>query len=253
MYQSDYIRLVPGADTAVLFIHGIVGTPEHFIQLIPLTQLVPSCCSVYNMLLDGHGGTARDFSKTSMIKWKHQVWEVFDMLCRDHSHIVIVGHSMGSLFAVELAVEHPDRVEQLFLLAVPLRPKIGVRAIDSCFRLVMGTLREDVPAEKAMVVACGAEPTWKVWHYIAWIPRFAELLVLIRKTVRVMDELTVPCIAFQSAGDELVRRSAWDILGRNRGVVRCMLPRSSHFYYDPEDREWICESFRKILKKWDQS
>lgn len=253
MHQSDYIRLVPGADTAVLFIHGIVGTPEHFIQLIPLTQLVPMNCSVYNMLLDGHGGTAKDFGKSSMEKWKRQVWAAFDILCRDHRQIVVVGHSMGSIFAVELAIAHPDRVKQLFLLAVPLRPKVGIRVIDSSLRLICGTLRGEIPEEKAMEIACGAEPTWKVWHYITWIPRFVELLVLVHKTVRVIDQMTVPCIAVQSARDELVHRSAWDILGRNRRIVRHMLPKSSHFYYDPEDKAWICEVFYGIMETLEQS
>ena len=36
MIHQEYVRKVPGADTAVLFIHGIVGTPNHFTDLISL-------------------------------------------------------------------------------------------------------------------------------------------------------------------------------------------------------------------------
>ena len=82
MDQNDYIRIVPGADTGVLFIHGIAGTPEHFTKLIPLVQMVPESYSVYNLLLDGHGKTAKDFGKSSMKIWKRQVLDAFEMLRR---------------------------------------------------------------------------------------------------------------------------------------------------------------------------
>lgn len=247
MVQSDYIRLVPGAETAVLFIHGIVGSPAHFIQLIPLVQLVPKSFSVYNMLLDGHGGTAKDFGKSSMKKWELQVGEVFDMLAGTHSQIVVVGHSMGTLFAVDLAQKHPEAVKQLFLLAVPLRPKLGIDAIGGSLRLVWGKLREEIPSEMALAVACGAEPTRKVWHYLGWIPRFAELLDLCGKTAKGIDKVKVSCVAFQSGRDELVRRSSEQILARNSGITVVILQDSTHFYYTAEDRKLVCSSFREIM------
>ena len=70
MEHLEYIRIVDHADTAVLFIHGIVGTPNHFHAFIPL---VPEHISVCNLLLDGHGGSVKDFSHTSMRKWVVQV------------------------------------------------------------------------------------------------------------------------------------------------------------------------------------
>ena len=77
MEHKEYVRIVPGADTAVLFIHGIVGTPNHFTDLISLVELVPEDWSVCNLLLDGHGGNADDFAATSMKKWKNQVIKRF--------------------------------------------------------------------------------------------------------------------------------------------------------------------------------
>ena len=45
-------RIVPQSDTAVLFIHGIIGTPNYFNRFIPL---IPEDWTVCNLLLDGHG------------------------------------------------------------------------------------------------------------------------------------------------------------------------------------------------------
>ena len=68
--HRTYARIVPGAGTAVLMVHGIVGTPRHFDWLIPEFD---ETWSVYNILLDGHGGSVDDFAETSMKKWKEQV------------------------------------------------------------------------------------------------------------------------------------------------------------------------------------
>ena len=122
MAHREYVRIVPGARRAVLLIHGICGTPNHFRDLIPLEALIPEDVSICNMLLDGHGGTVSDFAHTSGKKWRKQVFSSFDQLTRNHEKIYIVGHSMGTLFALQLAAAYPAQIGGLFLLAVPMRP-----------------------------------------------------------------------------------------------------------------------------------
>ena len=67
MEHKEYIKICDNSTTAILFIHGIVGTPNHFKEFV---SLIPSSFSVYNLLLDGHGRGVKDFSKTSMQKWE---------------------------------------------------------------------------------------------------------------------------------------------------------------------------------------
>ena len=98
MVHEEYVRMVPHADTAVLFIHGIVGTPNHFRDLIPLVELVPESWSVCNLLLDGHGKSVEDFANTSIENWHSQVWGTFEKLSRTHERVILVAHSMGTLF-----------------------------------------------------------------------------------------------------------------------------------------------------------
>ena len=68
--HKEYKRIAEHPDKAILFIHGILGTPNHFRAFVPL---VPEDVTVYNILLDGHGKGVRDFSKTSMRKWEAQI------------------------------------------------------------------------------------------------------------------------------------------------------------------------------------
>ena len=100
--HSSYIRLVPGAKTAVLMVHGIVGTPRHFDFLL---DTVPQDVSVMNILLPGHGGTVKDFANASMKQWKQTVAEAMETLCTTHERVIVVAHSMGTLLTAEAAGE----------------------------------------------------------------------------------------------------------------------------------------------------
>lgn len=247
MEHREYIRMVPGAKTAVFFIHGIIGTPNHFVTQIPLVDLVPEEWSVYNVLLDGHGGTADDFAATSMKKWKNQVFSIFRRLCETHDRVILVGHSMGTLFAIQMALEQPEKVPFLFLVAAPMRPGLRLFGVINCLRLVFGKIREDHPLEVATRNVCGVQTTRKLWKYFKWIPRYLELFSEITYMEKEMREICVPCVAWQSRRDELVTNRAKKILDRSGVVEVRELPQSTHFYYDPEDQKTVRLSFMKLL------
>lgn len=107
---------------AILFIHGILGTTSHF---EPFLSLVPPNWSICNLSLKGHGGSVKDFSQASMIEWKQQVKNALEELSETNNKIIIVAHSMGTLFAIQEAIEKP--VEELFLLNVPLKVRVTLR------------------------------------------------------------------------------------------------------------------------------
>ena len=116
--HSPYTRTGTGPN-AVLMIHGIAGSPGHFRDLVPV---IPEAFSIYNILLDGHSGRVENFSRSSMAKWKTQVSGTLADLFARHEKVVIVGHSMGTLFAIQAAIDHPEKIPRLFLLSVPTRP-----------------------------------------------------------------------------------------------------------------------------------
>ena len=104
MIRETEKRLLPGAACAVLFVHGILGSPAQFAPFLPL---VPQDWSFCNLLLQGHGGGARDFSAASMAVWREQTRQAFAELRAQHETVVIAAHSMGTLFAVQEAVRSP--------------------------------------------------------------------------------------------------------------------------------------------------
>ena len=241
--HDEYIRIVPDADAAVLFIHGICGTPDHFRELISLERMVPEGISVYNLLLDGHGGSVADFAATSGVKWRTQVQQAYETLAKNHERICITGHSMGTLFALQLAAEHPEKVKKLFLLAVPMRPRLKPALIWDLLLMVFGKLENAPSHRKALAKAPGIQTTWKLWQYIPWIPRFLDLFREINRTEHILEDVQAECVCFQSQKDELVLRRSEKILERNRNFRIVKLKNSSHFYYDPGDRKQIIQAF----------
>lgn len=250
MQHEEYKHIVPGAKTAVLFLHGICGSPNHFRRLLPLESSVPASWSVYNIVLDGHCKNVEDFGRSSMKKWKAQVQSVFDALCRTHEKVVLVGHSMGTLFSVNLALRRPEKVAFLFLLAVPVRVFVQPRAVGYLMRIAFDRIDEDNPVLVSMRAACGIRQTKKLWKYIPWAMRMVELLRLCSQTGKAVPDLRVPCIAWQSEKDEMVSSRADKLLRQSGRVEVHDLPHSTHFFYTPKDTKVIMESFHNACGKY---
>ena len=243
MEHREYRHLADGADTAVLFIHGINGTPNHFAPFLPL---IPSHISVINLLLDGHGGTAKDFSNTSMSRWKAQVQQAVDELSATHRQIFIAAHSMGTLFAIEQAVKNRS-VAALFLLSVPSHIRILPEAAINAWKLCFGTVSPNDKEAQAAIRCCGIKLSRNPFLYLGWIPRYLELFSAIRRTRPLLPLLRTPCTVFQSRRDELVSPRSVSYLKEHTAADIQVLEHSGHFYYDDRDLPALLDAFRSML------
>lgn len=248
MAHEETVRLIPNAKTAVLFMHGIVGTPEHFRKLLPLEDLVPEEWSVYNVLLPGHGSSVRDFGRSSMKQWKQYAWSIFRKLADTHEQVMLVGHSMGTLFSIQMALECPEKVCGLYLIAVPFRVGLKLFGMINLMRLTFGKLDSHDPLQAATRTVCGTEPTWMLWKYIPWLPRMCELIGQMHGTAKLVGNLSVPCVAYQSQRDELVSNRSGKILEKCGRVEVHNLFGSTHFYYSPEDIDTVQRRLAEFIK-----
>lgn len=248
MPNSQTIRIVPGAKTVVLMIHGICGTPNHFRALLPLEGAVDPTWSLYNIVLDGHCEDVPAFGKSSMKKWKAQTESLFEAICNTYENIVLVGHSMGTLLSVRQALRRPEKVKLLFMVAAPTPPFVRFSAALYAVGLAFGVKNEKATVYGAMGIACGMKLTPMLWRYIPWIPRMVELLIECRAVSKLYKDLQVPTIAWQSEKDELVARRSIKILQKCGKVEVHTLPNSTHFYYTEGEREQVVESFRMACK-----
>ena len=245
MGREQDIRLVPGADTAILFIHGILGTPDQF---KPFLQLVPSNWSSCNMLLKGHCGSVREFSAASMAEWRQQVHETLRELHMSHDRIIITAHSMGTLFAIQEAIEMP--VDALFLLNAPLRIHITIRMLKIIWGVFRGNIRPGDDWMLAAQNAYGIERDTHLLRYLSWIPRYIELFSEIRKTRKIAPELTVKCQVYLSTKDEMVSMKTGRIFENHACATVKALDSSGHVYYSPEDLQLLQHEFFDMIQRY---
>lgn len=242
--HKEFIREVPNADSAIVFIHGILSTPLFFEQLI---TLVPDNFSIYNILLDGHGGGVKDFSATSMKVWKHQTKTLIKYLEGKYENIILVGHSMGTLFSIQSAVARPEKIKALFLLCSPLKVLVHPRSAKYSLRIVFERGDRGDPVENSASRWYSITPDKRLWRYIPWIPKFTSLLSEIRKTRKLAPHITMPAYVFHSRHDSLVSRKAVKFFegGKNTEIIH--LHDSYHQYFTEEDYGIILKKFSEML------
>lgn len=243
MPHSEYIKQQDGAQCAVLFIHGILSTPRYFDRFLPA---VPEDWDIYNLLLDGHGGTVKDFSRTSMETWKAQTAQRMSALCGRYRNVVVIAHSLGTLLTINEAPRHPNIRAMLLLdppLTVRIKPVMAVQSLKAAF----GKLDESDPWEGALGSFISVTLTRRLWQYLGWVPRFRELLTLCRQTREKVRDIKVPCYVFHSGQDELVSPSCVRYFQEHPSVTHAVLEHSGHNYIPPEDLEKILAAMKKLF------
>lgn len=236
--HAEYIRISENKDTAVLMVHGIVGTPRYFDNIIPL---FPEEWSIYNILLDGHGKKVEDFCQTSMVKWKAQVSERICDMEKEYDNIIIVAHSMGTLLSMDAALKNTGKIRKMLLFAVPLKPFVKPVALTQALKVVLKRVSEDKDTELAAKKQYSIEPDRRLWKYFGFIPRYVELLKLVKDVRGKVNEINVPCSVFICGNDEMVSVKSQKYLNSNPLFTNCFLEKSSH--------NWFCESDFEIVKK----
>ncbi|MBE7041793.1 MAG: alpha/beta fold hydrolase [Ruminococcaceae bacterium] len=244
MAHETYIKEVAGSKTAVLFIHGFLGSPEHFERFIPKLS---DSVSVFNILLTGHGGTVLDFGKASMDIWKQQAAGEAERICEKYENVYIVAHSMGTFFAMEAANAHPDKVKGIILLQTPL--KIGVKpsAAINTFKSFFNIFDED-DTSRAYKAAHSVTLNFKVWEYASWIPRYIELFREAKCARNTICALRVPCLIFQAKKDELVSMKSVKYIPQKESIKLTVLENSAHFIYDQDDEKAMADAILNMVK-----
>ena len=243
MAHEEYIRHTDG-EKVVLFIHGFLGSPKHFEKFI---ELVPKEYGIYNVLLYGHGGTVRDFASASMKLWKSQIQQIIKELDEKYKEIIIVSHSMGTLFSYSLAIKYPEKIKAMLMLGTPL--KIGVKwtAFLNSLKSLFGIISDDDEVGKAYNRAHSVKLNLKLWEYIGWIPRYLELFREVKSGRINIQKVEVPCFIFQSKKDELVSFKSVKFIPEKENIRLTVLKNSAHFIYDKEDFEVVLDTFKEII------
>ena len=192
---------IGSSDTAVLLVHGILGTPRHFDFL---KDSFPADWTLRSILLDGHGDSVKTFAHTSSQKWIDQMNRELEALCKQYRRVFIVAHSLGTLLSLEVHERFREQIAGMLLLAVPLHIRLKPHTTLYSLQVIFRCVNENDPLAVSYRRSYGIEPDIRLWRYLSWIPRYLDLFALSRRVRRNIRNTVVPCIAFHSEKDEMV-------------------------------------------------
>lgn len=114
-----YQRLGVESGPPVFFIHGLGASTNYFCPLIAKLQ---STHSLHLLDLEGHGlSPTSALSAVSIASFAEDFYHM-SRVAAVNQPVTVIAHSMGSLVALKLALEHPDLVSKLILMGPPPNP-----------------------------------------------------------------------------------------------------------------------------------
>ena len=231
---------------AVVFIHGFVGNPRQFDNLIKVVE--NEGFTAFALTLPGHGTTTKAFSRATMEDWQNCVNDEVKQLSTDYDQIFLVGHSMGCLLAINASVEYSKQVTGLFFIACPLKQRgLSFDAIKA--RVIFIFCRKSNPIKAAYLKGAGVPLSLPMlWRSIK---PAAELKKLIKLTNNNLNNITVPVIAVFMASDEVISMKSLDMLKAgltNTSLEYIILPKALHAYFPPKEEIQVEEALLELVR-----
>ena len=109
--RLEYVETGPSDGSPVILLHGVTDSWRSFEGLVPL---LPSTLRTFSLSQRGHGGSSRPASGYRIQELAADVHAF--MAALQLPAATVVGHSMGSVVAQRLAIDHPERVAALVLM-----------------------------------------------------------------------------------------------------------------------------------------
>ena len=228
--------------TAVLFVHGIQGSPAQF-QF--LTRSLPEGTAYKNVLLPGHGGTVRQFRRSGRDAWARCVRKAAVELGQTNDRVIFVGHSMGCLLGLQAAMDGDLRFESMLLIACPFRLRLSLRALRSMAKAVSAR-----PTDDPAVLAARKANSVRARHFLAYctcLKPYADLLRLIRSIRTRKNKPLLRVTAAYPEKDEIVAPASWRIAQNEWRFAPVLLPGCTHHYFTPEAQKTLQRILRAMI------
>ena len=260
-----------GGRSGVLLIHGLTGTPTE--MRFVGNGLNRAGFSVLGMQLAGHCGDEADLLATGWRDWYASVIDAAARMREQVDHLFVAGLSMGSVLALKLAIEHPDKVDGLGLYGTTFfhdgwaTPPIGRLAFLLPLLTRAGIGRDRVSAETepygikderirnriAGAMLSGDSQAAGLAGF-PW-PALAEFQRLSLHVRRRIGRVRVPCLIAHSSNDDVASLRNVRIVQRGvrAPVETLLLDNSYHMITVDQDRGRLIEQssafFQQIAER----
>jgi carboxylesterase len=208
--------------------------------------------TVSGVCLAGHCTSVDDFARTRWQDWYGSVRSGVAELQRHTPQVVAVGQSMGALLALKLAVDHPQAIAGLVLLAPALElSNPWVRRIGPALRLLLPLVkrpRRHVRRGERDVADLQARTESPSYRQVP-LRALHQLLVLQTHVQSILSQVRQPALIIHSRQDHTCPPSNVGLLERSlAGPVRSVLLEDSfHVISIDVDKERVASEVTAFL------
>jgi pimeloyl-ACP methyl ester carboxylesterase len=187
-------RSTPGTGRTFVLLHGIGLSHRSFTRL---AEILSRTGDVISFDLPGFASTRTPLRPVSVAQYAAEIGRELDRIRT--GPVIVVGHSMGAQFALELAVTRPDLVSHLIAIGPVTnssRRTLRAQAVD----LALDALREPPKTQLRVLIdysRCG----------VPWFLTEAAVMRDYRTDLR-MPDLTQPVLIIRGEHDS-VARAPW--------------------------------------------
>jgi len=230
--HQPYYYKNPNSDVGILMVHGIFASPIQFIDTADLLQ--KAGFSVKTILLPGHGSDVHCFSSATIKQWENAVKSAIHELSKEHSKIILIGHSLGSLLVLNQSMNH--KISGIVLLSPPIRTKVSLTSIKMSLQILFVESSKDnewLQTYRSIYSMDKCKP----YQLVKCTQPMLNILRLSKLVQRNLGEYKVPALIIQSSLDETVRVSSMSILEKSLPNVMdtLILEKSRHCYIDSSE------------------
>ena len=241
---------VAGTKPAVLALHGFGGTPSEVGLVVDVARELGVEASA--PLLPGHGTHARDLARTRYPDWLRAAKDAHADLSREGQPVIVAGLSMGTLLALDLALERPEGVGGLFLMSNAVWLKTPFPgwplALAAALRLPDIWLPKPNGADIGDPVARKNHLTYNVQPSRAAV----EVLRAGRRLRRRLAGIHCPTVVIHGARDVVCSVDNVERLESRLGtkdVESLILPRSHHIVTSDVDKDQVADALRRFMQR----
>ena len=241
----EEVEYINGNGDAIVFIHGILGSPGQFRFLAD--ELFKKGFDCISLLLPGHGGTAKMFYQTPCGKWAEYVKQRIDEVAKKYKRVVLVGHSLGGLLCLDYAAS--SAVAGIVLINTPLAFKISPKQLAISMKILFSCADSDDELHSVYRAAFSVS-NGRIYEYPLWLRQFIGLVFIMQRSRKRLKNVRAATLIIQSAKDESVYRRSAALLSAslvNTHSQLLYLEHSYHGYFPPDDRKTLVEAIIKFM------
>ena len=193
---------LPGSDTGVLLIHGMMAAPEEVREWANF--LHEKGLTVYAPRLSGHGTSSKDLSVRSYNDWLDSVDRGHAILKTCCKKIIVAGFSTGAGLALQSVILKPHDFEAVIVVSAPLRFKSFssrfAELLDGfnhfCNYWGMSNLANEFMKNDA--------DNPHINYLLCPVSAFVQVKKLMRKVRKSLPDIDIPALVIQAKNDPKV-------------------------------------------------